>query len=1425
VTTVRFSVREWTVGERDVVGEVADDATPDDLRHALAQIGIHVGSAWLNGQPASANRTLTEQHFTHGAVISSGETGADPQPEHGPHIVVISGPEAGAWFPIRPGQSLTIGRSEGDIRLARDRLLSKVHARFDFNGQEVVVSDLGSSNGTIVEGAIIAVPTAVGPNTYVHIGSSVLAVVNVDSRDIARLGTPDGAAYPFPRTFREALEPLRREVRLPRPLAEESSGAGSTWWRSLLPLVSGVGFALVTGNYLFLLISALAPLVYFGDAIRQKNKRRRTDAVERGRWEKDTADARHSFAEAWTEERRRLRAASPFGGSANVYAMVRHRRLWERRPSDEDFTSVTVGLATRPSAVALVQQGGDDSRREQQPMWGTPVDVNLAATGSLAVIGERDRARAVVRGMLLGLAVTHSPGDLRMWLFSAPDGAHEWSPVRWLPHSMQDDATCQIATTAEARSTMLSRLRQILDQRREIRRGSNDPIPVPVHIVVFDGADSVARHDLAELLALGPAVGIVGIVVDPQVAPDGVQGSLMLGDAADQALFESRSQPRIENVLTAEMPVQWAELSSRRLAGLRPSLTGRAELSATSERLARLVGADRTPARALLQNWVGASPKTKVVVGTVADASFSLDVVRDGPHGLIGGTTRSGKTEFLKTLITSLSWHNHPDDLCFVVVDFKGGIDYVSLADLPHMLEVSSNQDLAGFERTIRLLASELRRRQSLFESVNVANLDAYRIARQRQPNLVAIPRLVVLIDEFSEMMSSDVGREQLRQVESMARIGGGLGLHLLLITQNFEGQLPDQVAANAGLRICFRVQDPAHSRIVLGTGLASTISAAAKGRAYARFQGGEPAEFQTARVAGRRPDLQSSGPAASVRLQTFDTLFYAFAQETIIDVPAEETDMHAMLQTIDAAARASGWSRPAVPWPKILPSELGLEHVAGASTPDNFAIGIADLPDQQRQAPFHLRTSDDHVALLGNARADLGTALTTIACSAALSSSPDDLHIYGIDFTGRGLARMARLPHCGAVASRSDAHAMRIARYLVDQLALRRAELAAEGVASLDELRDRTGKSFPHLLLLVAGAEKLSSVGNYDEASPVNAPIATLLAEGSGLGIQVVLAGLPIVAMYRPGSAVDRRIAFAAADVGDYVNLGCPRSLLGEMSGPRRGVDIASRVVVQICSLAGGEANETDVLEALVDRLDAMWPVDRLSRPPHRLHEVTWPTRLSTLLHDAGAPPVRVHMPIPIALDNNSGETFWLSAAEVGRSMFVAGGRRSGRSNALLAIGLSARARGWSVIAVALSDASPFHEPGCPLSPTPFERVDETISRTTGGALVLIDDVHRLAGQTIEGAPTKLDSADLVVMSGTTGYFGGLQREVTNTGASAAKRGIVLMPEGFADLEILNVPSSRLRGDSSSGRRAGQGLMGADGELIDLTIPLVDVR
>ena len=618
-----------------------------------------------------------------------------------------------------------------------------------------------------------------------------------------------------------------------------------------------------------------------------------------------------------------------------------------------------------------------------------------------------------------------------------------------------------------------------------------------------------------------------------------------------------------------EIPAHRSEQSARRLAALRPmrqdeqsALGGTVHLVDLLEDLPSPVSGEQ-----LVRRWRSMSPHTSVVVGTATDVPMVVDLVRDGPHGLVGGTSGSGKTEFLKTLLVSLCLNNHPDDLSIVIVDFKGGVDHDAVRPLPHVVDVSTNLDIEQFRRTIVMLKAESRRRQDLLASAGASNLDSYRIARRRHPEPPALPRLIVVVDEFGELLASEGGREQLRELESITRIGRALGLNLLLVTQNFEGALPTQIDANTGLRVCLRVGKPAHSKAVLNSGIAATIPDRFVGRAYARFHGRDLIEFQTARVAGRRGDLVAADADVDVRIVSFETLSAPAPDRRPEDVPVEETDMFTLVGAIREAASASGWTRSAVPWPGALPDNVSVSSLVSRHCDDGVPVAVMDLPEEQRRRIAAISDRDEQVAFIGGPNAPMPEVLSAYATSLALLHSADDVHVYGIDLLGRGLAPLEALPHCGGMAIRNEALALRIVRHLIHLAAERKVAMAATGSSNIWEHGTITGELPPLVVLLVSGTDRLL-MSTDGAASNLLGPLTTLMNEAVGVRIQVVLAGLPRIVTNRLGMNIERRFVFQLADANEYAIVGASKSLGLQLSQSRRAIDVPAKRIIQFAQL-----------------------------------------------------------------------------------------------------------------------------------------------------------------------------------------------------------------------------------------------------------------
>jgi S-DNA-T family DNA segregation ATPase FtsK/SpoIIIE len=1089
------------------------------------------------------------------------------------------------------------------------------------------------------------------------------------------------------------------------------------------------------------------------------------------------------------------------GGEAVQMAQLAHRRLWERDPSDPDYLEVCIGLATQPSAIRTSR----DRDVPSDPLWGIPLGVSLRETGSLLVLGEHRRARAVGRSMLLGLAATHSPLDLQIAVLTTEERAEDWNWVRWLPHTFSGRTAARVQVTADQRDAFMASLVQRIDT------WEGEP-PSNALLVLVDGAHIVDGSLLTSVLRRGSRAGVLGVVLDPRITPEGVRGTLRLGGMPDEGVFTSSTLAETEGILTAELAVSWAEAAALAMAGLQPASASDASVSAAEVHLVDLLSGSAIDAGWVKARWQG-SPRESVLVGLAGRTPVSIDFVRHGPHAIVGGATRSGKTEFLLTWLTSLCLHNSPDDLAILVADFKGGVDHVQTARLPHVVSLSTNQDIRAFERTLTMLEAEIKRREERFSRAGTSNIEAYRVARKRDSSLVPVPRLLVVVDEFSELRQTDRegGGGYLGRLESVARVGAGLGVHLVLVTQNFAGgQLPEQIESQIGLGVCFRVEDGSHSKVVLRSTVAASIPADRPGRAWARLRGLDLQEFQAARVAGRRRELDGAGSEIQIERVPFTTVASAAPDLASGAVPHQDTDLASLISVVSEAA---GGARPPVPWPGELDSRTTLAAVIERARREGSrgpAFGLADLPNEQVQHPTCLTPQDEQILVIGSAQADVGEALLTLAAAEALDADPADLHLYGIDLEANWLQSLTAFPHTGAVACLNDDVGLRIVRRLRSEAERRRALFDQIGVNDLASYQRRSGDRLPRIRLYLNGADRLAGSSESD-VSPLMRPVGALVADTPGTGIGVVVAGGPVLLGRRIVQRINRRLVLPLLDTAMYGAAGVPRSVAVDLSAPRRAYDASRKQVVQLGRLSTSEHSSVEVVDVLGHALRGIFDARGGTGYPEPMPEVRWPLPWARLDASSVRVPVDYGSALPVGVDAESGRWHWLDVEEDGPLFAIGGPSKSGRSGVLVMLAELAQSLGWAVQSVAPNRRSPIHRLDRPV----HEAVAALAPALTRPTLYLIDDVNRIDAD--ETLTKVIDESTMPILIAVAGPDDLVSRKVGPLrGTPELRAAITLGPTSSSAVGGGRIPD-HLRIDP----RPGRGVLWYSGDLHGVLVPL----
>ena len=221
----------------------------------------------------------------------------------------------------------------------------------------------------------------------------------------------------------------------------------------------------------------------------------------------------------------------------------------------------------------------------------------------------------------------------------------------------------------------------------------------------------------------------------------------------------------------------------------------------------------------------------KALIGKKAgnvDCYLDIHEKYHGPHGLVAGTTGSGKSETLQTYMLSLAINFSPDDIAFFVIDFKGGGMANLFSDLPHSIGQISNLSGNQVHRAMVSIKSENMRRQRIFSENGVNNINNYTKLLKNGEASLPVPHLFIIIDEFAELKKEEP--EFMKELISVAQVGRSLGVHLILATQKPNGTVDDNIWSNSKFRLCLRVQDRQDSKDMLHKPDAAYITQAGRG-------------------------------------------------------------------------------------------------------------------------------------------------------------------------------------------------------------------------------------------------------------------------------------------------------------------------------------------------------------------------------------------------------------------------------------------------------------------------------------------------------------------------------------------------------------------------------------------------------------------
>ncbi|WP_052957006.1 type VII secretion protein EccCb [Mycolicibacter heraklionensis] len=738
-----------------------------------------------------------------------------------------------------------------------------------------------------------------------------------------------------------------------------------------------------------------------------------------------------------------------------LWALAGGPRMWERGPGDPEFGSVRVGIGPAVPARRLVAPPRDPSRRVDPvtdsslrrfldayaAVPDVPVALTVLGPAPLLLVGDTERARGLLRALLCQLAVLHAPDAL---LIAAVAGQHtgDWDWLKWLPHHQHPSDTDVVGPLRLSYPDLAAAENSLAGRRAVVVSDDTAGLRVAelgargdarrLHVTATTLRDSDGHLGRPDFLALADAVVCAQrLAAHRAVGSGGGQWAHLLG---------------IGDIDRFDPPARWSDVSAQRLC---------------------------------------------VPIGTDASGDpVWLDINEaaergSGPHGLCVGATGSGKSEFLRTLVLGMTTQHSPADLNLVLVDFKGGATFLGFEQTNHVCAVITNlgEEAPLVERMYDALAGEMQRRQQQLRDAGVPGVAAYRQARTAQPQLPPLPALLVIVDEFSELLHQHP--DFLDLFVAIGRLGRSLGMHLLLASQRLEEGRLRGLESHLSYRVCLKTMSAAESRIVLGTTDAHELPTT-PGVGFLRIADGTVRRFQTAYVSGMYRPTRSD----PVAVRPFTAAPLGAVREAADS--AGRTVLQAMLQRLSGHGPAARqiWLAPLGDSP-TLGSLLAADY-ADLTVP----VAVVDRPFEQRRTTLSLRLDGaaGHVAVVGAPQSGKSTALHTLIAALCATHDATRVALYCLDFGGGELSAVRALPHVGAVAGVGQPDLVRRVIAEMEAIVARREAQRAGRIA------DDAGPA-PDFFLVIDGWAALCR--EFD----VEARIVALAARGLSYGVHVMLA------------------------------------------------------------------------------------------------------------------------------------------------------------------------------------------------------------------------------------------------------------------------------------------------------------------------------
>lgn len=966
---------------------------------------------------------------------------------------------------------------------------------------------------------------------------------------------------------------------------------------NFLPLLSsgamaGASIAMSTFSPAMLAMRAAMMISPVGSLIGNSNKKARkmlmVEEEERFRKYADYIAGEKAHIRAIGEKQREItNQENPAPEICETILNKMSTSLWERTATDSDFLQVRMGAGYAPLCVEVkpptdvndfhmerdeLEELTDRIIQETHLVDDVPARLDLLKYSSVGVIGNRRKVTDLLKNLLVSLSTLHFFRDVRIVGVFDPEEEEEWKSMRWLPHIWDDELQTRYLSfdplTAESfESATLSGEKDHVDSYAKFREKVNsilaerkDPdfqakwkngmSPVPHYIFLFASRKKTECF-LPMLSENDPAMGISTIFLydEQYYLPNFCQYIVNVDDPYDDrtatAFYKYRADEKMWFTMDPPIPQRKFDVFCRQMSAIEAEDAAARGQIPSSLTFLQCMDVNRVRDLNVLERW----KKNDSAVNITAPLGegeggklFSLSLHRHCSHGLVAGMTGSGKSELLISWLLSIACNYHPEDVSFVVIDYKGGSTAYALEKLPHVCGIITDVG-SGIDRCMQSLEYELRRREDIFASVGAKDIKEYIKGHHKGEFQEAVPRLLIVFDEFKELIKERPVVKKM--VDSIAAKGSSLGVHLILATQSPADAVDEGTWNNTQYQICMKVQNAAASKVMIHEPDAAMITQA--GRAYVRVGTSEKAEtfalIQSAWSGAPYRENKEQG-ALEVRYVTMDGSRIKTVEENHTRFVSDKKEIEAVIAYIAKTAQAAGIEKQPSPWKTELPDLFSWKKLPVEGSFDgekwemteapwlSVPVGIFDRPELQMQGVQYMDfLKEGNFGVFGSSQTGKTSLLRTIATSLCRMYSPRDIHLYII----ADMAGMEAFPQVGGVVGSGQEEKFgKLINMLISFLEERRKIFNQERVDSLKAYRELVSEEMPAVFVLI---DRFSGI--LESNQDYKDVFVRLFSEGPSKGIYFVYTGVNNTGVpYKLTANVSGAISFMQADRSEYSTL-----------------------------------------------------------------------------------------------------------------------------------------------------------------------------------------------------------------------------------------------------------------------------------------------